>query len=849
MARPRLFTLYTLFVAAAGIGLTVALTVVQAPREVHSWADDIVIRAAILGLLTLLSSFTYVKTKTGAHQSVGMAPMFGALLILPTWAVMWVAAIATADERIPGKQIPWRTFLFSRGMFALVYGIPSLILSGLGLAPMLKTPPITWYAIQPLLVVLILSLNLYLVALYFALYNGSNMWNLVRQSFSGTWLTYIALPVIGYLIYVLLLWPGAAKLVVFLLYAPLLVYRASLQKQHRLDQWLRDSFIMQSRVVDKRDGQTFGHSQRVGELCETIAQMMHLSEDDCNTIRVGGILHDLGKIAIPDSILLKPGKLTPEEYEIIKTHPTEGSAILAEHPEQKGVAEIVKHHHERWDGAGYPDGLKGDEIPLGSRIVNACDAFDTITQARVFRPTVKTPAEAIRELRQLAGSWYDPAVITALEKIVAERWGIDIPAVAPPPSPPRYSDLLSVRPFRRLWVGQAVSYFGDMMNTTGLAIMLYVVSHSTGLVALGLIAKAVPTIALGLIAGPIVDRFDRQRVMVAADMIRAILTVTIPFLALHWLPGVFVVVALVATASTIFNPAKQAILPNLVPPAKLLRANSLITSSERTMELLGYSVAGIIAAAISWVPLFLIDAATYLVSAVTLLGVPDKLRTGAKRPLHIRDDIVAGMRFVLTNPTLRSTMTLTTAAAMFMGLTFPTLVVLAYGALQAGASGYGFLEAAIGAGAIIGALIAPQLISRYRAGALVLFGTAGAGISYGLVGFFHQSFPIALFVLFLGGAANTVYLVPLVSLTQREAPDFIRGRVMATRFLLAQAGLLTGIALAGPLADRFGAPLIFVTAGVLLLSAAALGMAFKNLRGANLDEHLEQPALKATASG
>src|SRR5207237_10124955 len=92
-------------------------------------------------------------------------------------------------------------------------------------------------------------------------------------------------------------------------------------------------------------------------------------------------------------------------------------------PERREVSEIVHHHHERWDGAGYRERLKGERIPVGSRIVNACDAFDTTTQARVFRRTVKTPAEAIRELRQLAGSWYDPQVIGALEKIVAGRWG------------------------------------------------------------------------------------------------------------------------------------------------------------------------------------------------------------------------------------------------------------------------------------------------------------------------------------------------------------------------------------------------------------------------------------------
>src|SRR5947199_8479652 len=97
-------------------------------------------------------------------------------------------------------------------------------------------------------------------------------------------------------------------------------------------------------------------------MSEACARLLQLSDEMCTTIRVGGILHDLGKIAIPDSIVLKPGKLAAEEYEIIKTHPTEGAQILAEHPEQKDVAEIVMHHHERWDGVGYPDKLKVDKI-------------------------------------------------------------------------------------------------------------------------------------------------------------------------------------------------------------------------------------------------------------------------------------------------------------------------------------------------------------------------------------------------------------------------------------------------------------------------------------------------------
>src|SRR5438034_2694808 len=547
---------------------------------------DVFENTGILLALTVLSGFAPIETKQGV-LSVTLAPLCGAVALqLDPWAVMTIAALGTIDRRVPGRQIPWGLFLFNRGMWILACGLPSLVVAFTKGQSGSRIPSVL------AAVVLLLLLKTAIMAFSVHLVRGVRLWALLRGALAGNALTFFAMPLLGILIVQLMQGPRLARLVVFLLSGPLRIYRTSMQKQRRLDTWLRDSYIMQSRVVDKRDGQTFGHSQRVGELCETAARMLGMADDVCNTIRVGGILHDLGKIAVPDSILLKPGKLTPEEYEIIKQHPVEGAQILAEHPEQKDVGLIVRHHHERWDGAGYPHGLKGEGIPLGSRIVNACDAFDTITQARVFRPTVKTPEEAIRELRQLAGTWYDPAVIGALEKIVAERWGVVIQPSKAVMQTVAYREVLSIKPFRLLWIGQAISYFGDIMNTTGLAIMLYLVTHSPSMVAVGLIAKAAPTVLFGLIAGALVDRFDRQRVMILSDIARAVLTMTIPFLAVKWLPGVFVVVFFVATASTLFNPAKQAILPSLVPGDFLVKANSLISSSEKTMELLGFSIAG-----------------------------------------------------------------------------------------------------------------------------------------------------------------------------------------------------------------------------------------------------------------
>lgn len=840
MTRKTLASAYIWAVAVLGLSLLAFTALTSAPADIARDSANLAIDGTILVVLVFLSSISPMQTRLGSVVSVSLAPLFGAVLVLPPWAAMCVAAIGTIDERMPGVKIPWDRFLFNRGMFVIAYGVPSLLLHSL--------PKSVWPIALPFVVLLIVALNVGQLSFAFSLMQGAGVLTVARRMLAGQWLTYIALPLIGIVIYVILNQnPVEQRLVVFLLYGPLLVYRASLQKQNRLDRWLRDSFIMQSRVVDKRDGQTHGHSQRVGEMSEGVARALHMSDEQCNTIRTAGILHDLGKIAIPDSILLKPGKLTPEEYEVIKTHPTEGAQILAEHPEQKGVAEIVMHHHERWDGKGYPDGLSGDDIPIGSRIVNACDAFDTITQARVFRPTVKTPAEAIAELHDLAGTWYDPQVIRAMEVIVAERWGIEIPKGPPlAPTPPKqtYRDVLRIPTFRLLWFGQAVSYFGDWMNTAGLAIMLFVVTGSASVVALGLISKALPTIIFGLIAGPIVDRFNRQRIMVMADVIRAVLTITIPFFALTWLPGVFVVVFCVATASAFFNPAKQALLPSLVPPKFLVRANGVMFSTEKGMELIGYSVAGFIAAAVSWIPLFFVDAATYLVSAVTLLGVPDIRDKTSRGRLTVLKDIREGAVFVLKNRVLGTTMTVAAMAALFGGMTFPILVVLAYGALRGGALGYGFLEASLGAGVIVGALLAPRLVSRYRAGTLIIVGVAGIGVAYALIGL-TQRLWLAIALIFAQGVANMIYYVPLVSVTQREAPDNVRGRVMSTRFLMVQLGLLIGMLIGGPLAERVGAAAVFTTAGVLIVCVGLVGAAFRTLRSASLRDDADPPFLIA----
>jgi putative nucleotidyltransferase with HDIG domain len=166
-------------------------------------------------------------------------------------------------------------------------------------------------------------------------------------------------------------------------------------------------------ALDARDPYTAGHSERVSALSVAIGREMRLSDDDLDVLRLGALLHDIGKIGITDNVLRKPGPLTHEEFEAIKAHARLGSRILKPVPFLARQLQIVELHHERPDGQGYPHGLAGDEIPLLPRIVRVADAFDAITTARAYRPA-RTPSEAIAELWQGAGSQFDAQVVEAL---------------------------------------------------------------------------------------------------------------------------------------------------------------------------------------------------------------------------------------------------------------------------------------------------------------------------------------------------------------------------------------------------------------------------------------------------
>ncbi len=165
-------------------------------------------------------------------------------------------------------------------------------------------------------------------------------------------------------------------------------------------------------LIEQRDAYTGGHSNRVAQYCKLIAEELEMDKKDIDDIYEAGILHDIGKIAIPDSVLLKPGKLNDIEYRLIKKHVEIGYNVLAKSPMFKDVARIIKEHHERIDGSGYPNGLRGDEISLCGMIMAVADSFDAMTTNRIYQAK-KSPAEALAEIKSLSGVRFDSRVVDA----------------------------------------------------------------------------------------------------------------------------------------------------------------------------------------------------------------------------------------------------------------------------------------------------------------------------------------------------------------------------------------------------------------------------------------------------
>jgi HD-GYP domain-containing protein (c-di-GMP phosphodiesterase class II) len=233
----------------------------------------------------------------------------------------------------------------------------------------------------------------------------------------GAYLNMLALAPVAWLM--ARMYVAAGWWAVLLFAVPLYTTRLAYSRFVEVREMFTETVRSLAEAVDKRDKFTSGHSHRVQEIAVDIGRAMKVSDEELEVLEWGGLLHDIGKIGVPDSVLLKQERLTRDERAMMNAHPVLGAEIIAPVTHLAPELPLIRHHHEWFNGSGYPDRLVGDRIPKLARILHVADAFEAMTAARPYRMTPLTPVQALAELRKFGGIQFDPAVVDAF---VRTKW-------------------------------------------------------------------------------------------------------------------------------------------------------------------------------------------------------------------------------------------------------------------------------------------------------------------------------------------------------------------------------------------------------------------------------------------
>ena len=196
--------------------------------------------------------------------------------------------------------------------------------------------------------------------------------------------------------------------------------RSLLKLKMRTDELERAESVLFSlaRSIESKDPYTHGHCERLAEYAISLGRRLGIPEEQITALRRAGVVHDIGKVAVPDAVLLKPGKLTEEEWAVIRQHPVVGERICAPLKSFRLVLPIIRHHHEKYDSSGYPDGLRGEGIPIAARVLQIVDVFDALTTERPYKKAFST-VEALDTMKQeVAKGWWDPKIFAEFDRLV-----------------------------------------------------------------------------------------------------------------------------------------------------------------------------------------------------------------------------------------------------------------------------------------------------------------------------------------------------------------------------------------------------------------------------------------------
>jgi putative nucleotidyltransferase with HDIG domain len=812
-----------------------------------------------LAVGTQIAGLRPIPWKTG-HQSVADPLLVATGLYSPGAGVGIVAWLTTFDGRVPGRNIPWWAFLFRPAESAIMHVIPSIAVASLG--------GYSWWAIPArtiAYVIAAMALNYVITALAIALVRRESFWITLLDNLGlPTMVATLALSFAGGILYLLL---QAKPVPVGYLIAPglfgfVLAVRGTIADVQRQTVLKDQTLDLAAQALDARDRYTESHSIRVSELAGRLGEHLELGDRECELIRTAGSLHDLGKIGIRDDILNKAGPLSEDEWEIMRRHPDIGADMIAQHSALEEVAPLVRHHHERWDGTGYPAGLRREVIPFGARILAVADSFDTITGARLYRRSLMTPIEGVEDISRRANHWYDPNVVDALR----ELHGLKALDVSDRPEVPRKITtvrVLRANPgFSSLITAIGISALGDPLTQVATLVSIYLATQGDArFVALAFIAQAIGTIVMSSVVGGIADRLSRRGLVVGLELVRAGILLATPMLinlpirgpSAHnrtwWL--LIPILVLLASINAIVQPARQASVPGLVPTGQVGKANAMVAATTMLGGAIGFGLAGALLAISpgSTNLLFIADAITFALAAGIIYGIPS-LGGGSKSA-----SVFGALRRSWSIVAARPHLVIGTLASFLLPISFPALLALAYRIAcspsdpQCGDGGqaYSALELVLTVGILSGSI----LVSRF--GAIGTMRTVGSGLL--LTGVFSVVVAISAYALgtstlvivliasalFVASIGNPIYAVANQTALVEAADTSNRGSVMATRFGLVQTASIVGIAVGGVITKQAGPLAAYGVLGVglvlLAMYAIAAGRSTTNpFHGAAYDE-------------
>ena len=393
------------------------------------------------------------------------------------------------------------------------------------------------------------------------------------------------------------------------------------------------------------------------------------------------------------------------------------------------------------------------------------------------------------------------------------------------PKPASPFSVFRYRDFSLIWTGQLVSTIGSARTSLAASIWVYRVTGGSALsVGLMLMATAAPSLLVGLMAGVFVDRYDRRRIMITADLLRAVLVFLIPFLVPHSIAWLYVIVILTSSIGQFFDPAYESVLPEVAPDEKLAAAHSFMAISTFGSTAIGFAASGLIAANYPIEYAFYLDAISFLISAscILFLRVRKQEVTEKTSPAVVLSNLKSGINYMFKSPVLRSLFLLAIPIAISFGLVNSLLLPFATRALNASEFEYGLQEGLTSVGFVIASLLMAGYLDRWREGQWMVVGLMGLGLSALVYSQLH-SVPMAIAVQMLSGFMNAPYAIARRLLVQRNTGAEVRGRVASAYFVSSNMFFLVGMAAAG-LADVIDVRLLYLFSGLVTLGCGAWAM-------------------------